>query len=125
MTSSGKSISCNNNLTIGGLKMTKNQSTRIKNKIRKLTDVLGDLKEDRNLIRESIADMTDEIKNCYKSIKTNELSGAYYRSVFDEYEKENVDWKSLALSFKPTKRRIKKFTTTEKIERLKTFQLDL
>jgi len=103
--------------------MTRLQKTKLKLKAKKLTDILGDLKEDKKLLCQSIDDMSEQIKEILKKTKINELEGKYYKSLYDSYKKDSTDWKSLAMTFKPTKRKIRKFTTTEDVERLRTYQL--
>jgi len=103
--------------------MTKLKMRRLELKAKKMTDVLGFLRLDKNDLLEQIQNSTEDIKEIYKVIKADELSGVYYRSVYSEYDRKTTDWKALAMSFKPTKARIKKFTTSEPIESLKTYLL--
>ena len=103
--------------------MTKLKMRRLELKAKKMTDVLGFLRLDKNDLLEQIQNSTEDIKEIYKVIKADELSGVYYRSVYSEYDRKTTDWKALAMSFKPTRARIKKFTTSEPIESLKTYLL--
>ena len=103
--------------------MTKLKTRRLELKVKKMTDVLGSLRRDKNDLLEKIQNTTENIKEIYRVIKTDELSGAYYRTVYSEYDRETTDWKALAMTYKPTKARIKKFTTSEPIESLKTYLL--
>ena len=103
--------------------MTKLKKRRLELKVKRMTDKLGFLRLDKNDLLEQIQNTTEELKEIYKVIKTDELSGVYYRTVYKEYDRKTTDWKALAMTFKPTKRKIKKFTTSESIESLKTYLL--
>lgn len=105
-------------------KLTSNMRTRLRKKAKVLSDELGDLKEDKRLVCERITDITEELKDILKKVGDSESIGRYYRSLYDEYEKKSTDWKSLAMSYKPSKVRIKKYTTTEDVERLRTYEVD-
>jgi len=103
--------------------MTKLKMRRLELKAKKMTDALGFLRLDKNELLEQIQNTTEELKEIYRVIKTDELSGVYYRTVYSEYDRKTTDWKALAMTYKPTKARIKKFTTSEPIESLKTYLL--
>ena len=103
--------------------MTKLKLRRLELKARKITDAIGFLKQDKNDLLEQIQNATEELKEIYRVIKTDEVSGKWYRSVYNEHDRNTTDWQALAMTFKPTKRKIKKFTASEPIETLKTYMV--
>ena len=102
------------------MKITKNKMTRLKKQAALLTDELGELKDEKNETCEIIDSTVEAMKKIFKVIDVNEINGDDYKSLFSKHTRTTTDGEAVARSFKPTKRRIKKYTTSQVIKSLKT-----
>jgi len=97
--------------------------SQLRNDLERLLDQINDLKQDRNLIDSELDDKIAEAKVLFRKLPENEMITDFSKAIYEDFDQDRVDWKALAMSFKPHKRRVKKFTTSQRITRLKTFDL--
>jgi hypothetical protein len=101
----------------GGSKMKTLTLKETKVQIEKLGDLRRDIKE-MQLEEKEICRMIKE--PFYRLIEKGldaELSTKHYNCTFDKHERDNVNWKALAIELGATRKQIRKYTKTSQIER--------
>lgn len=89
----------------------------------RLSDKIGELRQERKNLKEEIDTLGGILKDLYIKADRDEFFGKEYSCKYDSYEREDVDWKALALKLGATKRQIKRYTKKTPIERLLTSKI--